>query len=51
MDIRSPNHSQFSVSPCLRGAIFAVVLVSSFFANAQSSKPLDGQPWDFGCMG
>ncbi|HEX3156855.1 MAG TPA: hypothetical protein VHV32_19655, partial [Candidatus Angelobacter sp.] len=40
--------SQFSVSPCLRGAIFAGVLVSSFFASAQSSKPLDDQPWDFG---
>jgi lipid A 3-O-deacylase len=40
------------VSLCLRGAILVLVLaLSSLFANAQStqsSKPLDGKPWDFG---
>jgi lipid A 3-O-deacylase len=40
--------SLFSVSPCLRGGILALALASSVFANAQSSKPLDGQPWDLG---
>ncbi|HET9164469.1 MAG TPA: hypothetical protein VFP11_00630, partial [Candidatus Angelobacter sp.] len=39
----------FSVSPCLRGAILILLfLATSLFASAQSSKPLDGQPWDFG---
>jgi lipid A 3-O-deacylase len=38
----------FSVSPCLRGGIFVSVLISAQFLAAQSSKPLDGQPWDFG---
>jgi lipid A 3-O-deacylase len=38
----------FSVSPYLRGAIFLLFLMSSIFAKAQSSKPLDAQPWDFG---
>ena len=48
MDIRRLTHTQFSVSPCLRGAIFAVVFFCSFLARGQSSRPLDGQPWDFG---
>lgn len=39
---------QFSVSPCLRGAIFVLGLVCSLLSTAQSSKPLDGRPWDFG---
>lgn len=40
---------QFSVSPCLRGAILILgFIATSLFANAQSSKPLDGEPWDFG---
>lgn len=38
-----------SVSRCLRGAtLLFVLLASSLIANAQSSKPLDGQPWDHG---
>jgi lipid A 3-O-deacylase PagL len=40
-----------SVSPSLRGGIFALVLVGSVSASAQSSKPLDGQPWDLGIWG
>ncbi len=33
----------------LRGAILILgFIATSLFANAQSSKPLDGQPWDFG---
>lgn len=39
----------FSVSPCLRGAMLILVFVaSSLPGTAQSSKPLDGQPWDLG---
>jgi hypothetical protein len=38
----------FSVSPCLRGAILIFgFIATSVIANGQS-KPLDGQPWDFG---
>lgn len=48
MDIRRLTHPKFSVSPCLRGAIFAAVFFCSFLARGQSSKPLEGQPWDFG---
>ena len=40
-----------SVSPCLRGGFFALVLVGSVSASAQSSKPLDGHPWDLGIWG
>jgi lipid A 3-O-deacylase len=41
--------SLFSVSPCLRGAMLLLVFAaSSLSASAQSSKPLDGNPWDFG---
>jgi hypothetical protein len=40
-----------SVSPCVRGGIFALVLVGSVSASAQSSKPLDGRPWDIGIWG
>ena len=40
--------SLFSVSLCLRGGILALVLISSVFVSAQSSRPLDGQPWDLG---
>ncbi len=37
------------VSLCLRGSMLVLVLAaSSPFARAQSSKPLDGKPWDFG---
>jgi lipid A 3-O-deacylase len=63
MDIRRLTHPKFSVSPCLgpptspvlawwgrylRGGIFAVVFLCSLLSPGQSSKPLDGQPWDFG---
>ena len=38
-----------SVSRCLRSAtLLLVLLASSLIANAQSSKPLDGHPWDHG---
>ena len=37
------------VSVYLRGAILVLGLaLSSLFAHAQSSKPLDGKPWDLG---
>jgi hypothetical protein len=48
MDLRTFWQPLFSVTPCLRGAIFGLVLICSLFAGAQSSKPLDGHPWDFG---
>jgi hypothetical protein len=48
MHLKRLWRSLVSVSPYLRGAIFAFVVVSSFMANAQTSKPLDGEPWDFG---
>jgi hypothetical protein len=48
MQLKSLWHSLVSVSPCLRGGIFMLVLISSVLAYAQSSKPLDGQPWDLG---
>jgi hypothetical protein len=48
MDSKPVWQPLFSVSLCLRGAIFLLFLMSSIFAKAQSSKPLDGQPWDFG---
>lgn len=48
LDVKTFWPPPFSASPCLRVAIFAFLLVSSFLANAQSSKPLDGQPWDIG---
>jgi hypothetical protein len=48
MDFRSLRLSPFSVSPCLRGAVFVLVFLCSLAANAQSFKPLDGQPWDLG---
>jgi hypothetical protein len=38
----------FSVSPRLRGAIVLLLLMSPIFTYAQSSKPLEGEPWDFG---
>lgn len=40
----------FSASPRLCGAFLVFVLVagSALAANAQSSKPLDGHPWDLG---
>ncbi|HEX3586212.1 MAG TPA: acyloxyacyl hydrolase [Candidatus Angelobacter sp.] len=39
----------FSASPRLRGAaLFLGFIATSLFTNAQSSKPLDGQPWDLG---
>src|SRR5256885_7356886 len=38
-----------SVSPRLRGAMLILgFMATSLFASAQSSKPLDGQPWDVG---
>jgi len=48
LDSKPFSQPLFSVSPCLRGAIFLLFLMISIFAKAQSSKPLDGQPWDFG---
>jgi len=48
MDLKTFWQPLFSVSPCLRGAICLLFLMSSILAKAQSSKPLDGQPWDFG---
>lgn len=37
------------VSLCLRGAtLVLVVAISPLHANAQTSKPLDGKPWDLG---
>jgi lipid A 3-O-deacylase len=36
------------VSLCLRGALFTALLISSQLLVAQSSKPLDGKPWDLG---
>ena len=39
----------FSASLRLRGVILILGLITtSLLANAQSPKPLDGQPWDFG---
>jgi lipid A 3-O-deacylase len=39
----------FSVSPCLVGAILCLMLIAGRVpADAQSSKPLDGKPWDLG---
>src|SRR5256885_14879847 len=37
-----------SASLRLRGAMLALVLVSPLFVRAQTSKPLDGKPWDLG---
>jgi lipid A 3-O-deacylase len=48
MDIRRLTHPLFSVSLCLRGVIFLILSLGSLSAFAQSTKPLDGQPWDFG---
>jgi lipid A 3-O-deacylase len=49
MHLKSLWQSLFSVSPCLRGGLLVFVFItSSCLASAQSSKPLDGQPWDFG---
>jgi len=39
----------FSVPPCLRGELFAILLLCCGLAAAQQpSKPLSGQPWDYG---
>jgi len=45
-----PKKFPFFVSPCLRGGAFALLflVLTGGFASAQSSRPLDGQPWDFG---
>jgi lipid A 3-O-deacylase len=43
-----PKNSNVSVFACLRGGFLAVCFLFSTFASAQSSKPLDGQPWDVG---
>src|SRR6476620_10365082 len=63
MDLRTFWQPRFSVSlcpgpptspvlawwsGCVRGAIVAALVVCSLLANAQSSRPLEGQPWDFG---
>ncbi|HEY2114146.1 MAG TPA: hypothetical protein VGJ51_03605, partial [Candidatus Angelobacter sp.] len=48
MHLKRLWRSLVSVSPYLRGAVFIFVVVSSFMANAQSSRPLDGEPWDVG---
>ncbi len=41
--------SAFSVSPCLRGGFSAIFLLCCGLATAQQpSKPLSGQPWDYG---
>ena len=39
----------FSVPPCHRGELFAILLLCCGLAAAQQpSKPLSGQPWDYG---
>jgi hypothetical protein len=38
----------FSAPPHLCGALLLLIFFCSGFALAQDSKPLDGQPWDFG---
>jgi hypothetical protein len=48
MELRSFCKPLFFVPPCLRGAIFAITLLCSLLAGAQSSGPLDGKPWDLG---
>jgi hypothetical protein len=48
MRLKALYCSLFSVTPCLRGAILALILASPLFATAQSSNPLDGKPWDLG---
>jgi lipid A 3-O-deacylase len=48
MDIRKLTHPPFSVSPSLRGGFFLCLILVATLASAQDSKPLDGQPWDFG---
>jgi lipid A 3-O-deacylase len=49
LDLKTIWRLRFSVSPCLRGVLlFLGFMATSIFANAQTSKPLDGQPWDFG---
>jgi hypothetical protein len=40
-----------SVSPRLRDVILVFLLAGSLFSHAQSSKPLDGHPWDLGIWG
>ena len=37
-----------SASPWCDFCILGLFIATLLFANAQSSKPLDGQPWDFG---
>lgn len=48
MFLKRPLPTFFSVSLCLRGGFLALCLLVSTFAAAQSSKPLDGLPWDVG---
>ena len=38
----------FSVSPCLRGGLLLLIMISPLFATAQTSRPLDGKPLDLG---
>jgi hypothetical protein len=42
------NSIGFSISWRFRGFLAALCLLSALSASAQGSKPLDGQPWDFG---
>jgi len=48
-----PKQFNFSVLPCIRGGIAALLflMMSIGAASAQSTKPLDGQPWDVGVWG
>jgi hypothetical protein len=48
-----PKKFPFFVSPYLRGGALALLFLAltGGFASAQSSKPLDGQPWDLGVWG
>ena len=47
MNLRALRPSLFSASPRLRGAILILgFIATSLLANAQSSKPLDDEPWE-----
>jgi hypothetical protein len=48
MHLRETQKLLVSASPRLRGVLLLLMTFFSIFAGAQSSKPLDGHPWDFG---